>query len=398
MYIDPSVRIVTKISEGRTSTSILHLSVCVINTWPQARALWQGRGCGCAPTHAHWWKAGQPSQVLASHSQRSDPGTRCDLQFKITNNHWLFYIPFAVLLHRIWNPDTGFLQFRSWVVNTFGQITSIELSQAEETFLYQQLTIFLQFSIVLRNLRRQSYIGVTRKFYTCALLNVLSWARTVFLYAESLCCRSRTMDSGLPLGVGYKWATGIENLKSKLGNSFVELPCTRRSLSCKGMRMYAQTTCNPENQGFCFQLCTVADSVGFLPLPWSKTYGTKKSEKRAIERDCPGSSCYSSRFSKSREDRILRGRQLSSILVQQNIYHHMIRQARTGDTVLVKSREMTGRTHTAKSQYRKFETNIPWNETVRSHTSPNSYIHKRFVSGYLAIVLQENMWTDRGNI
>ncbi len=149
----------------------------------------------------------------------------------------------------------------------------------------------------------------------------------------------KAVDSGLLLGAGYKWATGIEKLQSKLGNSFVELPCTRWNLSCKDLRVYAQTTCNPENQGFCFQLCTEADSVGFLPLPWSKTY-----QKSAIERDWPGSSCYSSRFSKSREDRILRGRQLSSILVQQNIYHHMIREDRTVDTVLVKSREMTDRT------------------------------------------------------
>jgi hypothetical protein len=37
---------------------------------------------------------------------------------------------------------------------------------------------------------------------------------------------------------------------------------------------------------------------------------------------------------------------LSSILVPQNIYHHMIRQARTGDTESVKSREKTDRTQT----------------------------------------------------
>jgi hypothetical protein len=31
--------------------------------------------------------------------------------------------------------------------------------------------------------------------------------------------------------------------------------------------------------------------------------------------------------------------------VPRKLSHHMIRQARTGDTVVVKSREMTGRTH-----------------------------------------------------
>jgi hypothetical protein len=35
---------------------------------------------------------------------------------------------------------------------------------------------------------------------------------------------------------------------------------------------------------------------------------------------------------------------MSSILVPQNIYHLLIRQARSGDTESVKSREMTGRT------------------------------------------------------
>ncbi len=36
----------------------------------------------------------------------------------------------------------------------------------------------------------------------------------------------------------------------------------------------------------------------------------------------------------------------SSFWIPQNLYHHMIRQAGTGDTVLVKGRKMTGRTQT----------------------------------------------------
>ncbi len=51
-----------------------------------------------------------------------------------------------------------------------------------------------------------------------------------------------------------------------------------------------------------------------------------------------------------REDWILRGSRSSSFWVPRNLSHHMIRQAqaatRTGDTVLVKSRDMTGRAQT----------------------------------------------------
>ncbi len=41
-----------------------------------------------------------------------------------------------------------------------------------------------------------------------------------------------------------------------------------RPTSMRTGRVYAQTTCNPENQGFCFQLCTVAHFIGILLLPW----------------------------------------------------------------------------------------------------------------------------------
>ncbi len=44
-----------------------------------------------------------------------------------------------------------------------------------------------------------------------------------------------------------------------------------------------------------------------------------------------------------REDWILRCPRSSSFWVPRNLSHHMDRQARTGDTVFVKSREMTGR-------------------------------------------------------
>ncbi len=50
--------------------------------------------------------------------------------------------------------------------------------------------------------------------------------------------------------------------------------------------------------------------------------------------------------SSTRENRILRGPRSSSFWIPRNLSHHMIRQARTGDTVLVKIREMTGRSQT----------------------------------------------------
>jgi hypothetical protein len=45
---------------------------------------------------------------------------------------------------------------------------------------------------------------------------------------------------------------------------------------------------------------------------------------------------------------MLRGPRSSSFWVPQNLSHHMDRQARTSDTVLVKSREMTCRTQTLR--------------------------------------------------
>ncbi len=50
--------------------------------------------------------------------------------------------------------------------------------------------------------------------------------------------------------------------------------------------------------------------------------------------------------SKVREDCILRGPRLSFFKLPRNLSHKMIRQARIGDTVLVKSREMPSRTQT----------------------------------------------------
>ncbi len=47
-----------------------------------------------------------------------------------------------------------------------------------------------------------------------------------------------------------------------------------------------------------------------------------------------------------REEWILRDPRSSSFWFPRNLSYHMIRQARIGDTVLVKSREMTGRTQT----------------------------------------------------
>ncbi len=56
--------------------------------------------------------------------------------------------------------------------------------------------------------------------------------------------------------------------------------------------------------------------------------------------------CGSQGNRKPREDWILRGPRLSSFWLSQNLYNHVDRQARTGDIVLVKSREMTGRSQT----------------------------------------------------
>jgi hypothetical protein len=56
---------------------------------------------------------------------------------------------------------------------------------------------------------------------------------------------------------------------------------------------------------------------------------------------------------------------------------------------------------TARTVYRKFEINIPGNETARPQS--HSYIHVSVSVLYiltigLPILLQENMWTDSGNI
>jgi hypothetical protein len=57
---------------------------------------------------------------------------------------------------------------------------------------------------------------------------------------------------------------------------------------------------------------------------------------------------------------------------------------------------------TAKIQYRKFETNIP-RKGIAQALNPNIHIHVSVSVLYipttgLPFLLQENMWTDRGNI
>ncbi len=58
--------------------------------------------------------------------------------------------------------------------------------------------------------------------------------------------------------------------------------------------------------------------------------------------------------------------------------------------------------YTAKTQYRKFETNIHSKGTARGYSSPNSYIPDS-VSDLiipligLTIMLLENRWAERGN-
>jgi hypothetical protein len=54
------------------------------------------------------------------------------------------------------------------------------------------------------------------------------------------------------------------------------------------------------------------------------------------------------RYVYTRDDLILRGPRASSFWVPRNLSHNMDRQARTGDTVLVKSIEMTGRIQTLR--------------------------------------------------
>jgi hypothetical protein len=58
--------------------------------------------------------------------------------------------------------------------------------------------------------------------------------------------------------------------------------------------------------------------------------------------------------------------------------------------------------HTAKTQYRKFETNIPRKETVLPVPIP-AFVHVSVSDLYIStiglpVLLQENRWTDLGNI
>ncbi len=70
-------------------------------------------------------------------------------------------------------------------------------------------------------------------------------------------------------------------------------------------------------------------------------------------------------------------------------------------TILFGSGALQFRIRTAKTQYRKFETKIPRKE-LRG-LSPSFHIHVSVSDFYiprivLPILLQENMWTDPGNI
>jgi hypothetical protein len=58
--------------------------------------------------------------------------------------------------------------------------------------------------------------------------------------------------------------------------------------------------------------------------------------------------------------------------------------------------------HTARTQYRKFETNIP-RKRIAHGLNPNFHSHVSVSDLYipkigLPILLQENIWTDSGNI
>jgi hypothetical protein len=58
------------------------------------------------------------------------------------------------------------------------------------------------------------------------------------------------------------------------------------------------------------------------------------------------------------------------------------------------------RSYTAKTQYRKFQTNIP-REGIAAGLSPNFHIHVSVSDLYIpkiGLPMQENMWTDPRNI
>ncbi len=56
-------------------------------------------------------------------------------------------------------------------------------------------------------------------------------------------------------------------------------------------------------------------------------------------------------------------------------------------------------THTAKTQYQNFDTNVPRKGTVRPQSQfLHSCFCERFIFIGLPILLQENRWTDCGNI
>jgi len=74
---------------------------------------------------------------------------------------------------------------------------------------------------------------------------------------------------------------------------------------------------------------------------------------------------------------IIRGPDSSSFWVSRNLFHHIDRQARNGDTLLVKSREMTGRTQTLVWWFggegvKTTENKVKWGKFVRTGTIPGS--------------------------
>jgi len=79
-----------------------------------------------------------------------------------------------------------------------------------------------------------------------------------------------------------------------------------------------------------------------------------------------------------REDWILRGPRSSSFWVPRNLSQKMVRQARIGDTALVKSREMTGRTQTLpwwleEEEIKTIENKIHWFRCLKVLTDHSNW-------------------------
>ncbi len=95
------------------------------------------------------------------------------------------------------------------------------------------------------------------------------------------------------------------------------------------------------------------------------------------------------------------GRFVYSQMAKLSIYDFGLKGLYCIDFLKENSLEKAMRLCTAKNLYRKFETNIPRRD-LRGH-KPNFHIHVSVSDLYIPTIdlpnlLQENMWTDHGNI